>query len=189
MIHIYGHSWPTRWGKTGEAKLVKVYSNCDEVELFVDGESLGKKKRNSQNFPAAGLRWRVKFTKGQNNVGAVGYKNGKQFKDAVTWGYETRQWGKPTSMKLTTFKDKEKADWVEVLLSDKNGVPCLDSTVFVRFSLVGDGHLLDNLGTSAGARKVQVYNGRARIKVDANGGSNVVAVASDGLKTQFITLP
>lgn len=189
MIHIYGHNWPTRWGKVGEAKLVKVYSNCDEVELFLNGQSLGRKTRNSQNFPAAGLRWRVNFAEGQNNVAAVGYKNGKQFKDVVTWGYETRQWGKPAAMILTTFKDQDGSDWVEVLLSDKNGVPCLDSTVFIRFSLVGDGHLLDNLGTSDGARKVQVYNGRARIRVDANGGSNVVAVSSDGLKTKFITLP
>ncbi len=36
MIHIYGHSWPTRWGEPGESKLVKVYSNCEVVELLVE---------------------------------------------------------------------------------------------------------------------------------------------------------
>jgi len=188
MVHIYGHSWPTRWGKAGEAKLVKVYSNCDEVELFVDGKSLGRKKRDSQNFPAAGLRWRVKFVQGENKVEAVGYKNGKQLKDTVTWGYETREWGKPATMKLSTYKAEHGKIGIEVLVSDKNGVPCLDSTIFVRFSLVGDGKLLDNLGTSDGSSKVQVYNGRAKIKVDPNGGSHVVAVAAEGLKTEFIAL-
>ena len=28
MVHIYGHSWPVRWGNEGEEKMVKVYSNC-----------------------------------------------------------------------------------------------------------------------------------------------------------------
>ena len=62
MIHIYGHSWPVRWGKPNDQKLLKVYSNCHEVELFLNGKSLGKKQRNSQDYPAAGLHWRTAFT-------------------------------------------------------------------------------------------------------------------------------
>jgi len=72
MVHIYGHSWPVRWGEPDEEKLVKVYSNCAEVELFVNGRSSGIKKRNSQDFPAAGLRWLVKFREGENVLRAVG---------------------------------------------------------------------------------------------------------------------
>ena len=65
MVHIYGHGWPVRWGEDGEEKEVLVYSNCQAVELFLNGESLGVRKRNSQDFPAAGLRWNVKFEKGE----------------------------------------------------------------------------------------------------------------------------
>ncbi|HWY32020.1 MAG TPA: glycoside hydrolase family 2 TIM barrel-domain containing protein, partial [Candidatus Acidoferrum sp.] len=43
MIHIFGHSWPVRWGKPDEEKMVKVFSNCREVELFVNGVSDGVK--------------------------------------------------------------------------------------------------------------------------------------------------
>jgi beta-galactosidase len=68
MVHIYGHSWPVRWGAEGEEKMIKVYSNCDEAELFVNGKSCGVKKRNSQDFPAAGLRWIVKLNSGKNEV-------------------------------------------------------------------------------------------------------------------------
>ena len=57
MAHIYGHSWPVRWGAEGEARMVKVYSNCPTAELFVNGQSAGMRQRNSQDFPAAGLRW------------------------------------------------------------------------------------------------------------------------------------
>ena len=34
MVHLYGHSWPVRWGAEGELKMVKAYSNCDEAELL-----------------------------------------------------------------------------------------------------------------------------------------------------------
>src|SRR5436305_13476363 len=61
MVHIYGHTWPVRRGEAGTPKLVKVYSNCREVELFVNGKSAGAKRRNSADFPAAGLRWMVKL--------------------------------------------------------------------------------------------------------------------------------
>ena len=54
MLHIYGHSWPVRWGKPGEPKEILVYSNCPEVELFVNGVSQGRKKRNSQTFRQQG---------------------------------------------------------------------------------------------------------------------------------------
>jgi len=49
MVHIFGHAWETRWGKTDEAKLVKVFSNCRTVELFVNGTSAGVKQRNLTN--------------------------------------------------------------------------------------------------------------------------------------------
>ena len=50
---------PVRWGDSGEQKMVKVYSNCEEAELFLNGKSRGIRKRNGQDFPAAGLRWNV----------------------------------------------------------------------------------------------------------------------------------
>ena len=65
MLHIYGHSWPVRWGKAGEAKEILVYSNCPEAELFVNGISLGRKKRDSQDYPAAGFHWNAVLKEGE----------------------------------------------------------------------------------------------------------------------------
>jgi beta-galactosidase len=53
MAHIYSHIWPVRWGRPGQLREVKVYSNCERAELFLNGKSLGSKLRDSQDFPAA----------------------------------------------------------------------------------------------------------------------------------------
>ncbi|HWW77431.1 MAG TPA: hypothetical protein VNZ44_18660, partial [Pyrinomonadaceae bacterium] len=67
------------------------------------------------------------------------------------------------------------------------GVPCLDARNVVRFGLTGDGRLLDNLGTSTGARKVELYNGRARISAELKGAA-VASVSAEGLPTAFLKL-
>jgi beta-galactosidase len=74
---------------------------------------------------------------------------------------------------------------MQVKLLDNKGVLCLDAANWVRFSLAGDGKLIDNQGTSSGSRLVQVYNGRAIIRVQTNGGKSVLGVKSEGLKTVF----
>ncbi|HEU4934239.1 MAG TPA: glycoside hydrolase family 2 TIM barrel-domain containing protein [Pyrinomonadaceae bacterium] len=179
MVHIYGHTWPVRWGEPDESKLVKVYSNCPTVELFVNGVSSGMKKRNSQDFPAAGLRWLVKFRKGENVIRAVG--NGG-ITDEIKFVYQTEKWDQPAKLLLAEIRDG-----VEVKLVDAKGVQCLDARNFVRFALAGDGELIDNLGTSTTARKVQLYNGRAQISVQRKGKS-VVSVSCEGLPTAFLTI-
>ena len=77
VIHVLPHwNWPDRVGKTLP---VEVFSNGDEVELFVNGESLGRKRR------APGLRrfvWKdVVYAPGA--IRAVAYRNG------ATWAEET----------------------------------------------------------------------------------------------------
>src|SRR5262249_46347896 len=91
MVHIYGHSWPIRWGDKGQRKMVKVYSNCGSVELFLNGGSCGARTRNSEDFPAAGLRWMVKFNDGENQLKAVGSKGGVQVTDDLQFRYQTQR--------------------------------------------------------------------------------------------------
>ena len=183
MVHIYGHTWPVRWGEPDEAKLVKVYSNCEAVELFVNGVSAGVKTRNSQDFPAAGLRWLVKFKAGQNVVRAVG----KNVSDEIRFVYQTDKWEKPAKLTLEQIKTAGDVVTVEAKLVDVKGILCLDARNVVRFGLAGDGRLIDNLGTSTTARKVELYNGRAQISMQRKGRS-VVSVSSDGLPTAFLTI-
>ena len=188
MIHIYGHSWPVRWGKADEEKMVKVFSNCREVELFVNGVSAGVKQRDVVDFPAAGLRWNVKLKEGANTLRAVGKRDGIEVSDEIPVGYQTAVWGKPSKLTLTEISRSNGVVTVEANVSDKNDIACLDAMNIVRFGLAGDGRLLDNLGTSTGSRVVQLYNGRAQISLRLASGKAVVSVASDDLETQFLNV-
>lgn len=75
MVYIVSHTWPNRWMKPGIKDGIKVYSNCDEVELFndIDNASLGKKKRNGIGTHFQWDKADIKY----NVLYAVGYVNGK----------------------------------------------------------------------------------------------------------------
>ena len=181
MVHIFGHGWPVRWGDAGEEKEVRVYSNCPEVELFVNGKSVGVKKRNVSDYPAAGLHWMVKLSEGENKLRAVG--NGVS--DELRVGYQTKKWSKPAKLKLEEIAQKDGIATMEVRMLDTNDVPCLDCSNIVRFGLTGDGRLIDNLGTATGSRAVQLYNGRATIQCEITNYKVCVSVSSEGRKPQF----
>jgi beta-galactosidase len=188
MAHIYGHSWPMHWGNEDEPKMVKVYSNCPSAELFVNGVSCGKKTRNSQDFPAAGLRWMVKFEEGNNRIKVVARKSDVEVVDEIVTFYQTRKFNKPTHFELSQSKIAGGLIQVEAWLMDAGGIMCVTSRNAVRFELAGDGLLIDNLGTVRGSRKVELCNGRAYINVNPRSGKSVVSVSSPGLPTAFITL-
>jgi beta-galactosidase len=187
MAHIYGHSWPVRWGEKNELKLVKVYSNCPTAELFVNGNSVGVKKRNSQEFPAAGLRWLVPFEEGENQLKVMGRKDGVVVTDELKFLYQTQKWERPANLVLEKLAETGDTITVHVRALDANSLLCLDARNVVRFDVTGDGRLLDNLGTSTAARKVELYNGRALISLQKKG-EVVVSVSSEGLTTAFLTL-
>lgn len=188
MAHIYGHTWPVRWGNEDEKKMIKVYSNCENAELFVNGKSYGVKKRSSQDFPAAGLHWMVTLQAGNNDIKVVARKGKVTVTDQISQIYQTEKWGKPAKLQFEKVGEENGIATVQVKLLDANNVLCLDAVNWVNFSLTGDGTLLDDLGTSRGSRKVQVYNGRALISIKTNNGKSVTSVRSPNLPTAFLNL-
>jgi beta-galactosidase len=185
MVRIYGHTWPVRWGKPNELRTVQVYSNCPTAELFLNGKSLGVKKRNSQDFPCAGLRWETPFIAGKNHLKVVAKSStSKTVADELDFTYQTEPWSKPAQLKIS----KLTANTVEATLHDDAGILCLDSRIPVRFSLAGPGTLNDNLGTGTGSRLIQLYNGRAQISFTSTTGPNTIAVTAEGITPASITV-
>ncbi|TBL68213.1 glycoside hydrolase family 2 protein [Paenibacillus thalictri] len=186
MARIYGHTMPVRWGAPGELKIIKVYSNCPSAELFLNGVSVGVKQRDSQNFPAAGLRWEAALQPGENQVRVVAVKDGVTVEDEIRFVYQTESWGEPAQLKLTVERQTDGLMYVEAKAYDANGVFCPDARNFIRFGLAGDGKLLEHLGTVGGSRVIELANGRVGIYVDPAGGASVVSAVSEGLGTVFI---
>ncbi|OAS17737.1 glycoside hydrolase family 2 TIM barrel-domain containing protein [Paenibacillus oryzisoli] len=170
MVRIYGHTMPIRWGAEGERKLIKVYSNAEQVELFLNGESLGVKQRDSQDFPCAGLRWETELTAGEYHLRAEAICKGTVVTDELQFTYQSDAWGNPAEIQVTTETLEDGRVYLEVRAFDAEGIYCLDAANFVRFGLAGDGKLLDNLGTIRGSRQVQLASGRAGIYIDPTGG-------------------
>lgn len=78
MVHITSRRFSVR--PPGQTE-VKVYSNCDSVSLVLNGDDLGTKRSDDRMFV-----WHpVEFKTGENNVRAIGRKNGKTVIDTCSW--------------------------------------------------------------------------------------------------------
>lgn len=193
MVHIYGHSWPIRYGKEGESKEILVYSNCPEVELFVNGVSQGKRKRNSQDFPAAGLHWNVQLKEGNNQIQAIARKGKDEWKDEINQEYQTKQWTSPTKLRLSIYQP-ENEDKVYLLaeLLDENNIRCLDSNLFIRFGSTHPNGLITHQGTATGSQRIQAANGRALIQLNPQFKNEFVASAYseiENIQEAFLSIP
>lgn len=127
---------PTDFDTYDDAK-VQVYSNCDEVELFLNGKSLGTKPKPADDSPRA---WDVTFAKG--TLRAVARNKGKE---AAT--DELRTAGPPAKVVLTTEHPALTPAWDDVAylvarVVDANGVPCPNGTQAVTFSATGPGRVV-----------------------------------------------
>jgi len=85
MVYLVSHTQKKRSGLFGEEKTVKVYSNGDSVELFLNYKSLGK--QTDQYV----FNWKVQFQEGENILKAVSDKDGKIVTDEIKIEYETKK--------------------------------------------------------------------------------------------------
>jgi len=195
VLHILPH-WNLD-GHEGEPVNVWVYSNCDEVELTVNGKSLGKKPMPKNGH----LSWQTVYKPG--TVKAVGYKNGKR---TLTETIETT--GKAANIQLSADRSQIKADGRDVAvcrieLQDKKKrfVPTaceeLQLTVSGPVSILGVGN-----GDPAWQAKerpsepeartftVRSFNGLAQVLLQSTGetGQCTLTVEGKDLRKAVLTL-
>jgi beta-galactosidase len=181
MLHLFPH-WNWAPGKTVD--VWAYYNNADEVELYLNGKSLGVIKKTGDELH---VMWRVKYQPG--SLKAVSRKNGKTVLTA-----QVNTAGTPYQIKLTADRSKIKADgndlsYVTVSVLDKQGniVPNADN--LIRFSTSGPGFVraVDNgLQTSMEpfiARQRKAFNGLclAIIQGKAKPGQIVLTASGEGL--------
>jgi len=173
MVHVLPHwNWA---GREGQNIPVMAYSNGDEVELFLNGKSLGRKKRFSEpvEIPVGNnispdhkfstryrLLWQVPYQPG--TLKAVAYQGGKQV--AVD---EVHTAGVAAKVRLIADRgaiqaDGEDLSFITVRIEDKDGnlVPGADN--LVHFTVTGAGSIaaVDN-GNAATVEPFQANQRKA----------------------------
>jgi beta-galactosidase len=134
VVHLFPH-WNFE-GEEGKEIPVWVYSNLDEIELLVNGKSVGRQK-----VPRLGhVEWKVRYEPG--NIEARGYKDGKV---ALTDKRETT--GSAATIRLTADRTEINADGEDLaILSvealDKQGRPVPTAQDMIHFNVTGDGALI-----------------------------------------------
>jgi beta-galactosidase len=212
MLHLFPH-WNWK-GREGQFLPVMCYTNCDSVELFVNGRSAGVKgyvfprygmqERYGTYAPGAQgrvrttsdlhLAWDIPYEPG--TLKAVGMKDGK-----VAVEVEVSTTGAPASIALTVDRGTIRADrrdvaHVTVRVLDDAGRMVPDAASEITFDVSGEGRLigvdngnpLDMQDFKGKARKA--YNGMclAIVQSAAVAGTIRVTTSSPGLKPAAVTV-
>lgn len=131
----------------------------------------------------------VPFVEGANKIRVQAHKGFITVTDQIEFLYQTKTWGPPATLQLTELNRTRDRVTVETHLYDATGVLCLDARTRVRFTIAGNGALIDNLGTPTGSRVVELYNGRAEISLTrAQQGRTTIAVSAKGLADAFCSI-
>ncbi|WP_299245930.1 glycoside hydrolase family 2 TIM barrel-domain containing protein [uncultured Aquimarina sp.] len=190
FVYIESHTWTERQGPNDTSRTVSIYSNCDNVELYFEGKTLGKKKKDISVFPASGLTWDVLFKEGANKLKAVGFKDGKKVTDSLNINYRYKKNDVANSLALS-YKKLENGNYLVIATArDKTGLRCLDYEERIYFQCLSGGKTKKDLGTPMGSESIKMSNGQASIEVIPDKGSTAIemTVLNQSFKGTYLTI-
>ena len=195
VLHIFPH-WNLQ-GHEGEEVEVWAYSNCDEVELTVNGKKLGR-----QPMPRNGhLKWKAVYQPGR--VEATGYKNGKRI---LTKTIETTKAAAKVELKADRHQiaaDGQDMAIVNIELHDQKGRFVPNACPVLTFCLEGDANIIgcgngdpSYLGSDHPDKQpchtfsIPAFNGRAQVLIQSGKLPSTVTLkcTADGLKYGLLTI-
>jgi len=170
---------------------VEAYSNCEEVELYLNGQSLGAKKSNADASPRV---WKVPYVPGI--LRAVGRNS-----NDVAAMDELRTAGNAASIRLEVENTKIGTSWDDVAIVrarilDENGIIVPRANDLVSFTLTGPGVIaaVDNADTASHesfqATERHALQGKCVAFVKATGsvGKITVTASAAGLKSSSVSI-
>lgn len=186
VLHISPHwNWPDKRGKPID---IWVNTNADDVELFLNGKSLGKK-----DMPRNGhLMWTVNYMPGK--LEAVAFKKGKKLTakvETTTPAVEVVL----TPYKTTVMADGKDVTIINVSAVDREGREVPDADNMIKFNIVGDAKIIGvgNGDPSShepdkcvdGAWQRSLFNGKCQVIIQAGTKPGIVKfdAKSSGLFT------
>lgn len=188
VLHIMPH-W--NWKDGQEIDVISYYSQADEVELYLNGVSQGKKSKQGQDMK---VMWRLKYAPGE--LKAVSRKNGKNVLEKLI-----RTAGPAAKLELTADRSKINADgkdlsFVTVRVLDKDGNLIPDAANLINFKIEGDAKItaVDN-GSPISHESFQAdhrkaFNGLALAIIKAGSKASKVTLSanSEGLQAASIQI-
>jgi len=191
MVHVLPHwNWP---GRIGEITPVHVFTSGDEAELFLNGRSLGKKKKAAFEYR---LRWdEVKYEPGELKV--IAYRNGKMWAEQTvkTTGNADRLI--MNADRNVIMADGEDLSFITIKVADEKGSIVPGAANKIVFSIEGPGEIVatDNGDpanlVSFASKEREAYSGLALGIVRTHKGKPgkiKVTASSAGLKAASIQL-
>lgn len=191
VLHLFPHwNWP---GQVGEKINVWCQTNADEVELFLNGKSVGRRRLEKNGH----LEWDVPYAPGVLEARAV--RNGRRFATKV----ETT--GPPAAIVLTPDRTTLTADGrdvsvLNVTVLDAAGRPVATADDFIVFEVEGAGRIIGvGNGDPASTEPDQItgapyhrrlFNGRCQAILQTTGeaGAITVRATAERLKPTVVTL-
>lgn len=136
MAHLLPH-W-TLPDRVGQVTPVHVFTSGDEAELFLNGRSLGRRKKGPFEYR---LRWDdVKYEPGELKV--VAWKQGRPWAEDVV-----KTAGEPAGLAMSPDRSEVRADgrdlaFATVRVTDKDSLTCPRANPSIRFSIEGPGEIV-----------------------------------------------
>ncbi len=191
MAHILPHwTWPER---VGQITPVHVFTSGDEAELFLNGKSLGRKKKNQYEYR---LRWDdVVYEPGELKV--VAYKDDKEWATDVMRTADSASQMTLKPDRATISADGQDLSFVTLTVQDSNGITVPRADNLIRFSINGPGEIVstDNGDptdfTVFSSHERKAFNGLALVIIKAKRdrpGPVVITAESDGLPAVTCTV-
>lgn len=174
VLHVFPH-W--NWEEGQEVDVWAYYNNADEVELFLNGKSLGVKSKQKDDLH---IMWRVKYEPG--TIKAISRKDGK-----VVLEKEIHTAVNPSKLELLANKeslvnDKYDLVYVTVNIKDADGNLVPKANNLIDFEVTGGGTIVGvdngyqaNL-SSFKASKIKAFNGKCVVIIQSNGKSETITL-------------
>lgn len=171
VLHLSPH-WNLS-GHEGDSIRVWAYSNCDEVELFVNGKNLGRKPMPADGY----IEWKTVYRPGA--LMAKGYKGGKKI---MVEKIETT--GKAARILMEPYNTTLKADGqdiaiVDLTLKDEKNREVLDAMNEMTVTLTGPAIILGYGNGDPGFKETErPVNGEKTFRIKAFAGKAQVIIRS-----------
>lgn len=191
MVHILPHwNWPDR---IGQITPVHVFTSGDEAELFFNGRSLGKKKKEEYEYR---LRWDdIRYEPGELKV--IAYKNGKKWAEQIVKTTGNAAQLSISADKRTINSGGDDLLFITVKVTDQNGITVPNAGNKVAFTIMGPGKIVatDNGDPSSlvsfASKEREAYFGLLLAIVSSEKGKPgtiTVTASSQGLKPATIEI-